>query len=266
MGHMGKRVNRECEIAGLTVAENHYPPSLRQPAHRHQLASLSFVLAGSYLERCGRQGLTRRASTLILRPPQECHAVDYHDEVRILSVQIDSSRLAHIREHSAVMESTASFRSERIARLGRLIYQEFRRGDAASALSIEGLVLELVAEASRAGADGPQGRPPGWLGRAEEFLRSNISKPVALGDLAAIAGVHPVHLARVFRRQKGCTVGEYVRRLRVDFALRQLSETENSLSDIAAAAGFADHSHLTRTFKAHTGLTPSAYRKNSRWR
>ena len=66
----------------------------------------------------------------------------------------------------------------------------------------------------------------------------------------------------MFRRQKGCTVGEYVRHLRVDFALRQLSETENSLSDIAAAGGFADHSHLTRTFKAHLGLTPSEYRKN----
>jgi AraC family transcriptional regulator len=68
----------------------------------------------------------------------------------------------------------------------------------------------------------------------------------------------------VFRRQNGCTVGEYVRRLRVDFALRQLSETENPLSEIAAAAGFADHSHLTRTFKAYLGLTPSEYRKNSR--
>ena len=261
---MGKQVIKKCEIAGLTVSENLYPPFLRQPGHTHPLASLSFVLAGSYLERCGRQALTRHPSILVFHPPQEHHAVDYHNEVRILSVQIDSPRLAYIREHSAVLDLPLSCRTERITRLGRQIYQEFRRRDSASALSIEGLVLELVAEVSRGGLAASRGKPPRWLGRAEEFLRSNFSKPFSLEDVAGIVGVHPVHLARVFRRQKGCTVGEYVRHLRIDFALRQLSETENPLSDIAAAAGFADHSHLTRTIKAHLGLTPSEYRKNSR--
>jgi AraC family transcriptional regulator len=135
--------------------------------------------------------------------------------------------------------------------------------DTAWLLSIEGLVLELIAEASRAGANDPLDKSPRWLGEAEEFLRSNFSEPFDLGDLAKVVGVHPVHLARVFRRQKGCTIGEYVRHLRLDFAQRQLSETENSLSDIAAAAGFADHSHLTRTFKRYLGLTPSKYRKTS---
>ena len=261
---MDRQIIKKYEMAGLTVSENLYPPFLRQTRHTHRLASLSFVLAGSYLERCGRQALTRRPATLVLHPPQECHAVDYHDEVRILSVQIDSTRLAYIREHTPALDLPLSCRTERITRLGRQIYQEFRRGDATSALSIEGLVLELIAEGSRGGTIVSRGKPPRWLKRAEEFLRTNFSKPFALDEVAGIVGVHPVHLARVFRRQKGCTVGEYVRHLRVDFALRQLSETENSISDIAAAAGFADHSHLTRTIKAHLGFTPSEYRKNSR--
>jgi AraC family transcriptional regulator len=133
-----------------------------------------------------------------------------------------------------------------------------------SALAIEGCIFEILAEASRSKVHAAERKSPRWLERVKEFLHGNFSEPFIYEDVAKVAGVHPVHLARVFREQNSCTIGEYVRRLRVDFALRQLSETENPLSEIAAAAGFADHSHFTRTFKAYIGLTPSEYRKNPR--
>jgi len=55
-------------------------------------------------------------------------------------------------------------------------------------------------------------------------------------------------------------VGDYVRRLRVDYAAYQLSQTDDPLSEIAAAAGFADQSHFSRTFSGIMGSTPSRYR------
>src|SRR5262249_21772677 len=74
--------------------------------------------------------------------------------------------------------------------------------------------------------------------------------------VAAAVGIHPVHLARVFRYHFGATLGDYVRRLRVEFAARQLITTEETLAGIALAAGFSDQSHFTRTFKRQTGMTP----------
>ena len=56
-------------------------------------------------------------------------------------------------------------------------------------------------------------------------------------------------------------MGEYLRRLRLDFAAREIANTETLLGEIAIAAGFADQSHLTKTFKAYFGLKPSEYRK-----
>jgi AraC family transcriptional regulator len=56
------------------------------------------------------------------------------------------------------------------------------------------------------------------------------------------------------------TMGEYARRLRISCAAEALCETENSLSAIAAQAGFADQSHLGRIFKATTGMTPLQFR------
>ena len=71
--------------------------------------------------------------------------------------------------------------------------------------------------------------------------------------------MHPVHLARTFRRVYQTTFAAYVRDLRIECARRELAGRA-PLSDIAALAGFADQSHFSRLFKQHTGLTPSEYR------
>ena len=251
---------------GFVLAESLYPPGLKQPRHTHSEASFSFVLAGNYIETCGRQSQARQSSTVIFHPPQESHAVDFQNGARILSVQFDFERFASIRQRSVVLDASASSRTATIAWLGNRLYQEFRRPDPFSALAIEGLVFEILAEASRCKAAADERKSPRWLGQVTEFLHANFSASLALESVAGIADVHPVHLARVFRRQTGGTIGEYVRRLRVEFACRRISDSNESLTEIALAAGFSDQSHFTRTFKNQLGITPGEYRKISRSR
>jgi AraC family transcriptional regulator len=81
-----------------------------------------------------------------------------------------------------------------------------------------------------------------------------------LSAIAEAAGLHPSHLAKMFRRYCHCTVSEYILRLRLQYAAAELSRTDKTLSEIALAAGFYDQSHLTHAFKLQYGLTPSAYR------
>jgi AraC family transcriptional regulator len=78
--------------------------------------------------------------------------------------------------------------------------------------------------------------------------------------IADLVGVHPVHLASTFRQHYRCTIGEYVRHLRIEFACRMISSSEASLADIALAAGFFDQSHFSKAFKQLTGMTPSQFR------
>ena len=75
-----------------------------------------------------------------------------------------------------------------------------------------------------------------------------------------MVGVHPVHLARSFRRTYNTTFSGYVRELRVEYARVQLVSTGAPLGDIALASGFYDQSHFCRTFKRETGLSPAEYR------
>ncbi|PYL83726.1 MAG: hypothetical protein DMF17_12560, partial [Verrucomicrobia bacterium] len=82
-------------------------------------------------------------------------------------------------------------------------------------------------------------------------------------DIARAAGVHPVYLGQVFRRQFGETIGAYVNRLRIRAAADQLSSTDAPLADVAFEYGFCDQSHFQRVFKRLSGRTPTEFRKNS---
>jgi AraC family transcriptional regulator len=96
------------------------------------------------------------------------------------------------------------------------------------------------------------------------LIRARFADPPRLDSIAEEVGVHPVHLAREFRRAYGCSIGEWVRHLRVEYACQALSSSTLPLATIAATAGFADQSHFTRVFRLLTSVTPSVFRKNFR--
>ncbi|MBA4185414.1 MAG: helix-turn-helix transcriptional regulator, partial [Acidobacteria bacterium] len=205
-------IQKKHSINGFMLSEAVYPPRLKQPRHTHLEASFSFVLAGNYIENYGSQAQTRQPSTIVFHPPQESHAVDFQSGARILSVQFNSERFAYVRERSVVLDASTSSQTEAIAWLGNRIYQEFRQMDSASALAIEGLIFEILAEAVRSKVSTSEKKSPRWLEQVKDFLHANFYESIVLEDVAEIADVHPVHLARVFRRQTGGTIGEYVRR------------------------------------------------------
>ncbi|HEX8564238.1 MAG TPA: AraC family transcriptional regulator [Pyrinomonadaceae bacterium] len=249
---------------GFILSETVYAPRLKQPRHIHSEASFSFVLAGDYIEKYDRQTHSRKASTIVLHPPEEAHAVDFQNGARILSVHFNQEKLKYIRERSPILDASASSQTQTIEALGRKIYQEFRQMDEASALAIEGLIFEILAEAVRCKAAIPEKKSPRWLEQVREHLHANFAESNEFETLAKIADVHPVHLARVFRQKYNCTMGEYVRRLRVEFAQQRISSSNDSFAEIALTAGFTDQSHFARTFKNHLGITPKEYRKSSR--
>ncbi|MEN3329887.1 MAG: AraC family transcriptional regulator [Acidobacteriota bacterium] len=134
------------------------------------------------------------------------------------------------------------------------MYYKFREMDDDSLRELEHALL-----------DGPpvtsSGRTfPKWLERVRNILEQRFAEPFKLSEIAAEAGVHPVHLAREFRKHYGTSVGEYVRRVRIEYACRELMGSNAAVTNIAFAAGFADQSHFSRTFKRLCGTTPGRYR------
>jgi len=266
-GHLYGQNLRTRNVAGLTLTEIVYPPAFQVLRHSHELSQLCFVRAGTFSEFYGRKSREVKPMTLIARPCDEAHAHRFHDNgARCFVIEIGSESLRRVRQYSPVLDDSAEFQSGLLTWLATRLYNEFNHEDDASSLAIEGLVLEMLSEASRRAVKVLDRKSPEWLKHASDFLHAHFLEPVTLADVANAADVHPTHLARVFRRSYLCTIGEYVRRLRIEFACREVSLTDRSLTDIAVAAGFYDQGHFSRTFKQIVGLTPGQYRAAFRQR
>lgn len=127
----------------------------------------------------------------------------------------------------------------------------------AEPLSLEALSLELAAQAANPLHDGDHA--PSWLARTETYLADVFDQPISVADLARVAGVHPVHLARGYRRWMGAAPGERLRTRRLERAADLLMRGRDPIGEIALASGFCDQSHLNRQFIRVYGVTPGEF-------
>jgi AraC family transcriptional regulator len=260
-GQFYGETKRRSKIGGFSLAETIYPPRLRIPRHSHEDAYFCLILRGSYTETYGSKTRGCSAFTLAFHPQAEVHAEDFDDcEVCSFNVGIQSSCMDHIREHSQVLDRSAHLQGGTAGMLAMRLYSEFWHMDEVSPLAIEGLVLELVAEASRRTVSRFRRKSERWLGQVKDVLHARLAENISLDEIANEVGFHPAHVAREFRRSFQCTIGEYVRQLRVEGACRSLVETDMPLMEIALGAGFFDQSHFCRVFRELTGTTPREYR------
>lgn len=139
---------------------------------------------------------------------------------------------------------------------------EGHRHDAGDAtLRLSSLCTEMFAQLERR-LDGRKAPPPPWLAQVRERLH-DARGMVSVSELARGAQVHRVHLARAFRDHFGVPITVYARRIQLDTAQQLLLTSALPLSQVAAVAGFADQSHLTRAMRATLGWTPGSVRRET---
>ncbi len=260
-GRFYGRVHRLRTLGDVVLCETAYPPGAVVPWHSHESPLFCLVLAGS-LDEHGRGGrhLTFAGGRLFFHPAHEPHAHGFDAPTRCFSVTLGPMLIQRLeRAGSARLPGPRDLGMTRAAWLGRQLHGEFERGSDASELTLEGLVLALVGEVIRC-PRAERAAASGWVSTVRDLIEARYREPVGLSDVADAVGVHPVHVARTFRRTFGCSVGAYVRRRRIDAACRSLLGSDDSLASIAVASGFCDQSHFTRRFKEQVGVTPRAYR------
>jgi AraC family transcriptional regulator len=254
---------RSLEVTDFTLAESVYSPNLEIPIHAHVNAFLYYVIEGGYEESCGRETRSGGPAALVFHPAGEPHANRWLDAGgRVLHIEISRDRAAVIRECGFRLDRPADGRGGVGPWLAGRLVKEYRRPDGASSLAIEGLVLEVLAELSRYPLPVADRKPPRWLRQARELLHDRFVEKHSLGEIAAEVGVHPVHLARAFRRQYGCTPAEYLRRLRIEFTCRQLASSDMPMVQVALSAGFSDQSHFAKAFRRQMQMTPGEFRRH----
>lgn len=240
--------------AGLWRATR--PPDAVVP-HEHDDAHFVFVLDDGYHSLARQPGrpddLPFDAGALIWNPP----GVEHRDSFatpggRFLSVSFSPPQQARRGDPLLVGSPAAQSAARRL--VGRLA--TFRAGDA---LALEGLLLQLasvVLDPDELDED----PAPDWVMRASFAIEDLATRPgLEVRDIARLLGVHPVSLARRYRRHFGRSPAAAIRLARADRAAAGVRRSAD-LAELAHQTGYADQSHLTREFRAIFGLAPGAYR------
>ena len=253
---------QSAEAGGLLVTHAVFPPRDRLCPHVHERTCVATTLYGSFDSGMRGRSHWSRSAMVLTEPAGERHDNTFGAAgARVLVVQPDGRRVELLRPFAGFLDSINHFSDPHIALLARRLSLEIARPDGVTPLAIEALGLELLAVAARRFASRAAGRSvPPWLARVRDRLHDGFADSVTLWELAAIAGVHPGHLTRMFRRHFGRSVGAYQREVRLDWAAGQLGACGDRLAAIAASAGFSDQSHFSRAFRQRFGCTPGEYR------
>jgi AraC family transcriptional regulator len=258
--------DKRVEASGFVLTQTYRPPGLVLPPHFHEHANIALTIDGFFTETVGRKPYEVNPCSVIFRPAGEKHSNRYgKTAAHCLIIEVRPQRLSELRQVTEILDRASYVEGGMLSSLALRILREFRTLDAVGPLSIEALTLEVLVQATR--LDVVQDRnPPRWLQQAREVIHEQFLELLSLSSVAELVGVHAAHLAKMFRRHYGCTLGDYVRRLRLDYASQLLARSERTLTTIALAAGFYDQSHFAHLFKLRFGVTPGVFRAGLRTR
>lgn len=124
------------------------------------------------------------------------------------------------------------------------------------------LLLDSVAQA-------PFGRPiqglASWQARrVVDHVLAHLDLPIRVDDLAAVTRLSTSHFSRAFKLSFHMSPHAYVVALRLARARALMLESDEQMSQIAAACGFADQAHFSRAFRRKTGCAPGSWRRERR--
>jgi AraC family transcriptional regulator len=253
-------VMRRRTAGPYNLAEIFYPLHTVLPWHAHSQAYLTFLLEGAFDEQYSGGSTTWRRGAARFLPAAEMHEDRIQAGSRCLHVITEPVALDQLRRRFMVPQKPAGVNGLAATWLAHRMHAEFSRRDTASAIAIEGLILETLAEIARAANEPGMPHPPEWLKRATEIVETRFLERLSLAAIASEVGVHYVHVSRQFHKYNGCTVGELIRRRRVQYACHLLAYSQTPLAQVALICGFSDQSHLSFLFKRCMGVSPSRFR------
>ncbi|TWW01063.1 helix-turn-helix transcriptional regulator [Chitinophaga pinensis] len=274
--YLGKN-SRTFHAGGLIINKTTYHEKVFEGWHFHQNNHLSFILEGGNREYRKQTDHVLLPGNMVFYPAGEWHRNSHtqHPSQNI-NLEIEDHFLQHyeacftVGSHNAfkaMQDLQQSFFPihntpfQTRAKLTALrIYHDCQSPDQHSTLSVHQQLLSLLQVAGTSEKTTKQ-LFGGRVDKVIELLHDRWNENISLQDLSIATALHPVTVSRHFTAYFDCSLGEYMRRIRVEKSLLLVRQPALSLTAIAYQCGFFDQSHFIRAFKAQTGFLPKAFRK-----
>jgi len=250
-------LQRRVEVGDAIATCATYAPGVRYGWHAHDRPTVTLIVAGELEEEYAGGRVRAGPGHIVVKPAGVPHANHYGPRpvVAVVLEPREEGAFDDALRHSRYEWSPASPMARPLFGLLKLLRGAPDGAGGAAACVADALAL-LLDPARRPGAG-----PPRWMAAVEEYLSANLAVRPSVPQAAAVAGVHPVHLARAFRRFHGMSVVAFVQRARLREAARLLSSTRLDAAEIAQRVGCCDQAYMSRLFSRHWSLAPGQYRR-----
>lgn len=255
-GQFYGNTNETKTLGSLTITDTEYTQE-KVDWHYHENAYFTFLLDGMVLEGNKKEVYHCTPGTLLFHNWQEPHYnIKPKGFTRGFHIEFKPEWFLEL-DIGALEGSTNLYNPQ----LKALMYNVFKESKLETgSIAVDTLLISLFTMASK-NENRLSGKIPQWVPKIREVLNDNLSYDWSLPDLSKYLDIHPVHLSRDFPRYFGCSIGKYIRTIKIQQALSMIAKGSSSLTAIALDCGFADQSHFIRTFKSIHQITPLAYKK-----
>nr|WP_315164636.1 AraC family transcriptional regulator [uncultured Flavobacterium sp.] len=259
-GEFYGQTNKTINLEGITLTDTIYTHD-KVDWHYHENAYFTFILQGNVIEGNKNEIYNCSAGSLLFHNWQEPHYnIKPEGFTRGFHIEIEKNWFDDLEFKTLNLEGSINIANPDLKFLLYKIFRETKADDSTTTLSIQTLLLETLTKMLRYNQS-KSNKKPTWVSEINIILNDQFSDNLTLEYLSKTVNVHPVHLSRDFSKYFHSSLGEYIRKLKVQKSLQLISQKKLDLTTIAFDCGFSDQSHFTRCFKEVNGINPSEYRK-----
>jgi len=226
--------------------------------HYHENPYFMYLVQGQIYDVNKKISSTCSPGSLLFHNWQEKHYNYKHSQfAKGFHIELQNKSLRNFLIPTLSVEGSITVNNPNAHLTLAKIYHEFQYIDSFSSIGIESLLISLCRNIEK---DIKMLNPSStWLKTLTDLIHEN-QEPATLNDLSSILQVHPVHISRTFSKEMGCTLSQYIRRIKIRKSIPYLLDSKFNLTAIAYLCGFADQSHFSRTFKRCMHISPRTYR------
>jgi AraC family transcriptional regulator len=200
----------------------------------------------------------------------------WDSEDRYLRIRLTSLFLQSVAREALDMDPNRiellpefKLRDRQIEAIGMMLLTELKQENLGGRLYIESLANVLAVHLLRQYVAAKPvlpiyegGLPQRQVLQVLDYINDHLSQDIKLADLAALLDMSQFHFSHLFKQAIGTSPYQYLLQQRVERAKQLLKQSDRSIAEIASECGFNSHSHLSKTFRQSTSMTPKAYRAN----
>lgn len=215
---------------------------------------------------------------IVLTPAGIRSGWHWHETSRVIVITLDPAKLRRFATSELglilsdrQLRDTPQAADADLCQSGAMLLQALRDRSTGSEVMYESLariflvkLLQRYGETRGEALAFSRGFTASHYKRVLDFVADHFAEPIAIEDLARVAGLSAAHFARLFKEVLGDSPYQFVMDYRVEQAKRMLHDPARPMADVALACGFADQPHFSRVFKQLTGMTPKAFRARIR--